>query len=142
MAKVSDSEKLYYTISEVATLIGVPATTIRFWEREFPQIQPVKNRHGDRRYKAENIEKLRQIQKLKKEGLTTQGVKDYLNSRRSTKRQSVIDKLEGVKSFLEGMKSWLTAQQEEAIESKLEESLAQPLPPKPIINSTQGKLIP
>jgi len=42
--------KTYLKIGEAAGIIGVPASTLRFWEKQFPQIKPMKNKKGDRFY--------------------------------------------------------------------------------------------
>ena len=43
-----ESEKLYYSISEVAELLELNASTIRFWEKEFQELQPKKTQKGNR----------------------------------------------------------------------------------------------
>ena len=40
--------KLYYSIGEVAEMLDVNDTLLRFWEREFPQISPKKGGRGVR----------------------------------------------------------------------------------------------
>ena len=42
-----DTEKLYYTISEVSQLFDINASTIRFYEKEF-NLKPTKNKKGNR----------------------------------------------------------------------------------------------
>ena len=56
--------KLYYTISEVVDLTGVPAHILRYWEQEFTMLHPRKNRAGNRTYKERDIALIRRIQKL------------------------------------------------------------------------------
>lgn len=56
--------KLYYTISEVVDLTGVPAHILRYWEQEFTMLRPRKNRAGNRTYKDRDIALVRRIQKL------------------------------------------------------------------------------
>jgi DNA-binding transcriptional MerR regulator len=58
------SEKKYMKIGEVAAIIGVPATTLRFWEKNFPQIKPMKNKKGDRFYTQKDLEVLKEIHYL------------------------------------------------------------------------------
>ncbi len=41
--------KLYYTIGEVAEMLGVKTSALRHWEKEFPQLKPQKLRGGERR---------------------------------------------------------------------------------------------
>ena len=49
-------QKLYYTIGEAAATLGVAPSVLRFWETEFDQLRPVKNRRGTRSYTARDIE--------------------------------------------------------------------------------------
>ena len=51
-------EKLYYSIGEVSESLGINASTLRFWEKEFDCIHPVKNKKGNRSYTAADIETL------------------------------------------------------------------------------------
>ncbi len=48
--------KKYYKISEVAELLGLPASTLRFWEKQFTVIRPKRNNHGTRFYTPADIE--------------------------------------------------------------------------------------
>lgn len=56
--------KLYYTISEVVDMTGIPAHILRYWEQEFPTLRPRKNRAGNRTYKERDIALIRRIQQL------------------------------------------------------------------------------
>ena len=53
--------KTYLKIGEASKIIGVPASTLRFWEKQFPQIKPMKNKKGDRFYNAKDMEVLKEI---------------------------------------------------------------------------------
>ncbi|MDE5811486.1 MAG: MerR family transcriptional regulator [Muribaculaceae bacterium] len=59
--------KRYYKISEVATLLNIPASTLRFWEKEFTIIKPRRNDRGTRFYTPDDIEKIRMVYYLVKE---------------------------------------------------------------------------
>ena len=56
--------KKYFKIGEASEIIGVPASTLRFWEKNFPQIKPMKNKKGDRIYSTKDIEILKEIHYL------------------------------------------------------------------------------
>jgi DNA-binding transcriptional MerR regulator len=56
-----DIIKKYYKIGEVSEILGVNASTLRFWEKNFPQIRPMKNKKGDRIYSLKDIEILKEI---------------------------------------------------------------------------------
>jgi DNA-binding transcriptional MerR regulator len=71
--------KMYYSISEVAEMIGVEAYVLRFWEKEFPHLKPRKNRAGNRTYQARDIQRIRQIKRLlHDEGYTIDGARQFL----------------------------------------------------------------
>jgi DNA-binding transcriptional MerR regulator len=69
-------EKRYYTIGEVAKAFDVNPSLLRFWEKEFEEIQPKKKESGTRKYTPENVLTLQYIFHLVKEkGMTIQGAK-------------------------------------------------------------------
>ena len=73
--------KLYYSISEVAEIIGVNQSLLRFWENEFSSfIKPCKNDKGIQFYKIDDIEIFKQIYSLvETQGLTLSDAKQKLN---------------------------------------------------------------
>jgi DNA-binding transcriptional MerR regulator len=71
--------KRYYSISEVAEMVGISQAQLRHWEKEFKQIHPQKNRQGERRYTGADIDsiyKIHDLLKIKK--YTIQGAKKAL----------------------------------------------------------------
>ena len=71
------TEKLYYSISEVSDMFEVNASTIRFWEKEFDILKPTKNKKGNRLFTQKDIENLRLIvHYVKEKGYTLNGAKD------------------------------------------------------------------
>lgn len=54
--KMKDKDKKYYRIREVVAMLNIPASTLRFWEDTFEQLEPDKTSSGHRRYTSENIE--------------------------------------------------------------------------------------
>ncbi|RMH20394.1 MAG: MerR family transcriptional regulator [Gemmatimonadetes bacterium] len=48
--------KAYYSIGEVCELTGLKAHVLRYWETQFEQIRPTKNRAGNRVYRPREIE--------------------------------------------------------------------------------------
>ncbi len=70
---------MYYSISEVAEMVGVVPYVLRFWEKEFPHIKPRKNRAGNRAYQPKDIQRIMQIKKLLyDEGYTIEGARNFL----------------------------------------------------------------
>jgi DNA-binding transcriptional MerR regulator len=75
-------EKLYYSIGEVARMLNVPVSTIRFWENEFDILKPFKNKKGNRMFTPGDIKNLKIIHHLlKEEGMTLPGAKKKLSGR-------------------------------------------------------------
>ena len=81
--KTSISEKLYYSISEVESMTGIKAYVLRFWEKEFGQLRPKKNKAGNRSYQKKDIDLINQIKHLLYEdGYTIEGAKVRLRNLR------------------------------------------------------------
>src|ERR1017187_6554343 len=111
-------DKLFYSITEVADLLKVNASLIRFWEKEFEFLKPRKTAKGNRTYTKKDIENIRLVYHLVKEkGFTLQGAKDKLKEKPtqdardktqdSTKNAEVIESLNKLKSFLQELKGQL-----------------------------------
>ena len=102
-------EKLYYTIGEVAAMLGEPASVLRFWETEFDALRPAKNKRGVRSYTRQDIDLLRRIQYLSREcGYTLDGVRDQLRLRPAADpRQEVINHLTDLRRTLVALKETL-----------------------------------
>lgn len=60
------SIKKYFAISEVATMFNVSETLLRYWEKEFPSIQPRKGGRNIRQYTQEDIDEIRVIHNMVK----------------------------------------------------------------------------
>lgn len=63
--------KLYYSISEVCAMTNLEQHVLRYWESEFPQLRPKKNRSGNRAYRAKEIKIIRYIKYLLYEEMYT-----------------------------------------------------------------------
>lgn len=75
--------KLYYSISEVSDMTGVKAHVLRYWESEFPDLRPKKNRAGNRSYREKDIRMVMTIRDLLyKEGYTIQGARNQIQRQR------------------------------------------------------------
>jgi DNA-binding transcriptional MerR regulator len=98
-----DSEKMFYSIGEVSKMFGVNTSLIRFWEHEFPNLKPFKNKHGVRYFTQSDIETFRTIFYLVKEcGYTLQGAKEQLKT-----NKAVIEKKAEIHASLIRMKQFL-----------------------------------
>ena len=107
---LAPSDKLYYSIGEVAAMFNLAVSHIRFWEKEFDILQPKKNAKGDRFFTRKDIENLRLIYHLVKEkGYTLEGAKQKMRANRDgvKARTEMIDALEKVKGFMVELKNQL-----------------------------------
>jgi DNA-binding transcriptional MerR regulator len=102
-------EKRYYSIGEVAKAFDVKPSLLRFWEKEFKEIQPKKKQSGTRKYTPENVQTLQYIYHLVKEkGMTLQGAKKQLqNQSKAQSKEALLSRLEGLKASLEQLKEHL-----------------------------------
>lgn len=112
--------KLYYSIGEVASMLKVNASLLRFWEKEFNLTVSKKNKKGNRLFSVKEIEQIQRIyQFVKVEGYTLDGAKKALKQKPSTaitepvhtvqkaaapnqNFSEIIGKLEGIKAKLLG----------------------------------------
>lgn len=73
------TESAFRTIGEVAEQLDLPQHVLRFWEKKFHQIRPVKRSGGRRYYRAEDIALLSEIRVLLHDhGYTIRGVQKLL----------------------------------------------------------------
>jgi len=104
------AKKLYYPIGEVAVWFNVNTSLIRYWEKEFKQLQPRKTRKGDRLFRAQDVEFLKQIYYLLREKkYSIDGAKTYLknNKKKAEKDLAILNSLKNIKSFLVSLKESL-----------------------------------
>ena len=100
-------EKRYYRIGEIAKAFDVNPSLLRFWEKEFKEIQPKKKEGGARRYTPDDVTIIQKIYHLLKEkGLTIEGAKKQLKLKNLSEDSNleVIQKLEQLKSDLVGLR--------------------------------------
>jgi len=75
--------KLYYSISEVSRLTGLEPYVLRYWETEFEELKPQKNRAGNRIYSNRDIKFILRIKELLREKrYTIEGAKVILSNDR------------------------------------------------------------
>lgn len=104
--KKDELEKKYFRIRDVSEMLGVPNSTLRFWESQFSFIHPMRNEGGNRYYTSRDLELLRMIKFLLKDrGLKIEAARAELQRNRSgiEQRFAVIERLKGVRERLEGI---------------------------------------
>lgn len=76
--------KRYFTIGEVSELCGVKPHVLRYWEQEFPQLNPVKRRGNRRYYQHHEVMLVRHIRELLYEqGFTINGARNKLSQEKA-----------------------------------------------------------
>jgi DNA-binding transcriptional MerR regulator len=74
-------KKLYYSISEVSKITNLEQYVLRYWESEFDELKPAKNRAGNRIYTNKDIQLILFIKKLlRDERYTIEGAKQVLKT--------------------------------------------------------------
>jgi DNA-binding transcriptional MerR regulator len=74
-----NTEKDFYRIGEVSRMTGLKPFVLRYWETEFPMLEPVKSASGHRLYRAEDVDMVRKIKRLLyDEGFTIAGARRHV----------------------------------------------------------------
>jgi DNA-binding transcriptional MerR regulator len=77
-------EKAFFRIGEVSRLTATKPFVLRYWETEFPMLQPVKSPKGQRLYRRQDIETVLKIKRLLyDEGFTIAGARRHLREQGS-----------------------------------------------------------
>jgi len=95
-------DKLFYAIAEVARMLQITPSTLRYWEKEFG-LHLHKTEKGSRRYSEKDIETLRNIHYLVKvKGLTLAGAKQNLKGNKDDveNKAEIVRRLQNVSSEL------------------------------------------
>jgi DNA-binding transcriptional MerR regulator len=104
------TQKVFYSIKEVAEMFNVEESTLRYWEKEFSTIRPERTAKGIRQYRQSDIEEIRTVHHLvKDQGMTLAGTKKKLTKNRpaQVQKSDVIDRLRRVRNELESLKTKL-----------------------------------
>ena len=73
--------KLYYSIKEISELVNEEQHILRYWEKEFTQLKPRKNRGGNRIYSEKDLQLIKFIKKLlRKDKLSLAGAKENVDA--------------------------------------------------------------
>ncbi len=99
-------QKKYYKIREVAEILNIPTSTLRFWESQFTIIKPKRNEHGTRFYTPADIETIRMVHFLVKEkGLKLDAAQEQIRHNHSgvSRKHQAIERLRHIRSELQNM---------------------------------------
>jgi DNA-binding transcriptional MerR regulator len=109
---MDDLSKKFYKIGEVADILGIPASTLRFWEKEFTILRPRRNAKNIRVYTPQDVETIRKLYYLVKEkGLKLDAAQEYLNKNRQVvdKTFEVVENLKKIREQLVGLQTALNS---------------------------------
>ena len=96
-SKPKQIKKLYYSIGEVSKITELKAYVLRYWETEFKQLKPPKNRAGNRTYRQSDIDLILYIKELlytKK--FTIEGARHQMAMEKDGKKEDVAAQIESV----------------------------------------------
>ena len=97
-------EKFFYTIGEVADILGESTSLVRFWSNEFPKfIKPKRNAKGNRLFSKEDVDTFKHIHLLVKvQGLTLEGAAKRLSGdgKEVISKSRVLDTLKSIRQQL------------------------------------------
>ena len=99
-----ESGKIYFSLRETEQETGIPASTLRYWEKQFEELNPRKDGHGNRYYTREDQELIKRIKYIRDELKITRidAIRKELcqNTKHSDERQAALEILLRVKEEL------------------------------------------
>lgn len=107
---MEELNKKFYKIKDVSELLGVPPSSLRYWEKEFPECAPKRSSTNIRYYTPKDIETLKIIHYLLKvKGLKIEVAKQQLhnNIKNVSRRVEIIESLTKTKEELTALLSAL-----------------------------------
>ncbi len=110
-----DTEKQYFRLREAEKETGVPAPTLRLWEKRFEQLAPRKDGHGNRYYTEEDIALIKRIKYIRDDLKITrlEAIQRELQADRkgSSRKHSAADILRKVRSELVELRGMLNVEE-------------------------------
>ncbi len=84
------TEQRLYRIGEVSRLSELKPFVLRYWETEFPMLEPVKTPNGHRVYRQEDVDLVLKIKRLLyDEGFTIAGARRHLRENGSAGSETI-----------------------------------------------------
>ena len=84
-------------------MLGIPDSTLRYWEKEFKEIAPKKNAKGIRHYTMDDIEQIKKVKFLVKDNsLTINGAKSRMKDhpQKTSDTHDIVERLKKVREEL------------------------------------------
>jgi len=101
-------KKLYYSIGEVSKMMELKAYVLRYWETEFKELKPPKNRAGNRTYRQSDIDLILYIKDLLyTKNFTIEGARHQLATEKDGKKEGVVAPVESVQQAAPARKETL-----------------------------------
>lgn len=101
--ETDELDKQYYKIKEVSDLLGLPCSTLRYWEAQFDFISPRRSEKHTRFYTASDIEKLKLVKFLVHDrGMRIDVAREAIKHNHSglARRFRALERLQDVRSRL------------------------------------------
>jgi len=99
-----NTDKQYYSLRETEEETGIPASTLRYWEKQFDSLSPRKDGHGNRYYTREDQDLIKRIKYIRDELKITriEAIRKELasNAKRSDEKQAALEILLRVREEL------------------------------------------
>lgn len=115
-AKEGRRKRTFYSIGEVCDMLDLKPHVVRYWETQFPELSPTKNRAGNRVYQARELETIALIRRLvHEERYTLEGARRRIEEMRAEGRAGDDSARALERTLLRTMKQEL-----EALESLLD----------------------
>ena len=100
---MKNQEKKFYRIGDVAEILGISISTLRFWEKKFTVIKPKRTSGNTRYYTLDDIEKIKLVYYLVKEkGLKLEAAEQEIKQNRQnvSKKHEVVERLKEIRESL------------------------------------------
>ena len=100
---MQELDKKFYKIGDVSEILGIPESTLRYWESQFTIIRPKRNKKNIRYYTPNDIEIISKVYYLVKEkGLKLDAAQAQIRHNRDgvDKRFDAIEQLKDIKQQL------------------------------------------
>lgn len=99
------SEKLYYKIGEIAEILNINTSVLRFWETQFAALAPSKTRSGQRLYSKQDFELIKEIYNLLYvQKLTIPGARARISLKKKDKNRADVEPAELLQSLCHELK--------------------------------------
>ena len=122
-------KKLYYSISDVSKMVDVKQHVLRYWETEFPDLKPGKNKAGNRTYRLREVKIIFLIKRLLyQDKFTVEGarkkLKEILNDVKNVESTNILPGTEELKYLLKSFR--IDLEELNKLISDLSRGVAQP----------------